>query len=135
MWKLSLLWKMSFLNVTAVEIEIAELIEPAVKIEIAVLIEPAVEIEPDILISAGSISTSLTLKSVILFLFDFLKSSCLGKKDSHFCLVYGKVYIKKISISILCHERDKGSFPGLNFHITDVEIEPSVLIGIPPLRS
>ena len=62
---------MSFLNVTAVEIEIAELIEPAVKIEIAVLIEPAVEIEPDILISAGSISTSLTLKSVILFLFYF----------------------------------------------------------------
>ena len=34
----------------------------------------------------GSISTSLTLKSVILFLTDFKKSSCLGKKD--FFLIY-----------------------------------------------
>ena len=40
----------------------------------------------------GSISTSRQLKSVILFLFDFKKSSCLGEKDSHFRLVYGKVY-------------------------------------------
>ena len=40
----------------------------------------------------GSISTSRQLKSVILFLFDFKKSSCLGEKDSRFCLVYGKVY-------------------------------------------
>ena len=52
MWKLSmdveiLRWKMSFLNVTAVEIELA------------VLIESAVEIESAVLISAGSISTSL----------------------------------------------------------------------------
>ena len=41
--------------------------------------------------TAGSIYT-MTLKSVILFLFDFKKSSSLGEKDSHFCLVYGKVY-------------------------------------------
>ena len=26
------------------------------------------------------------------FLFDFEESSCLGEKDSHFCLVCGKVY-------------------------------------------
>ena len=43
----------------------------AVKIELSVLIEPAVEIEPAVFISAGSISTSLTLKSIILFLFNF----------------------------------------------------------------
>ena len=54
---------MSLLNVTTVEIELA------------VLIEPAVTIDPAVLISAGSISTStsLTLKSVILFLFDLKK--------------------------------------------------------------
>ena len=40
----------------------------------------------------GSISKSLTLKSVILFPFDFKKSSCLGEKDSHSCLVYWKIY-------------------------------------------
>ena len=51
----------------------------------------------------GSISTSLTLKCVILFLFDFLKSSRLGKKDSHFGLVYGKVYPKISSISKNIH--------------------------------
>ena len=42
--------------------------------------------------TGGSFSTSRQLKSVILFLFDFLKSSCLGENDSHLCLVYGKVY-------------------------------------------
>ena len=31
-------------------------------------------------------------ESVILFLFDFKKSSYLSEKDSHFCLAYGKVY-------------------------------------------
>ena len=108
MWKLSLMWKMSLLNVTAVKIELAVLIEPAVEIE------PDVEIEPAALISAaqfphpGSISTLLTLKSLILFLFDFKKSS------------------------IVFHVRGNGSFPGLNFHITEVEIEPAVLKEIPP---
>ena len=39
----------------------------------------------------GSISTSRQLKSVILFLFDFLKSSCLGEKDSKtFC--FGEIF-------------------------------------------
>jgi hypothetical protein len=41
----------------------------------------------------GSISTSRQLKSAILFLFDVKKSSCLGEKDTHFCLVYVKVYL------------------------------------------
>ena len=71
----------------------------------------------------GSITTSLTLKSVIPFLFDFIKRSCLGEKDSHFCLVYGKVY-QKILISLLFHVPGNTSFSGLNFHIQDVEIEP-----------
>ena len=49
-------------------------------------------------LTGGSFSTSRlnfhipAFKSVILFLFDFLKISCLGEKDSHFCLVYAKVY-------------------------------------------
>ena len=71
---------------------------------LAVEIESAVEIELFPFYTTGSfstagsistaisISTSVTLKSVILFLSDFLKSSCLDKTDSHFCLVYGKVY-------------------------------------------
>ena len=78
----------------------------------------------------GSISSSWQLKSVILFLFDFKKSSCLGEKDSHFCLVYGKVY-KKIFF-IIFHVRGHVSFPGLIFHIQDVENEPPVLKEIPP---
>ena len=110
---------------------------------------------------AVEISTSVTLKSVILFLFDFKKRSCFGKKDFHFCLVYGKVYqgcilnskfiflpppggggsnrriytpevYLKISIYILFYVRGNGSFPGLNFHITYVESEPAVLKEIPP---
>ena len=145
-------------NVTDVEIELAVEIEPAV------LIEPAVEIELFPFYTAGSINTastavtlrrlifhsildfhsklnfhskhnfqSVTLKSVILFLLNFNKSSFLSKKDSDFCLVYGIVY-KKISISILFHVRGNGNFPGLNFHITDVESEPAVLKEIPPLH-
>ena len=62
----------------------------------------------------------------------FKKSSGLGEKNSHFCLVYGKVH-KKISISLLFHVQGNGSYPGLNFHILDVEIEPAVLKEIPPL--
>ena len=37
-------------------------------------------------------STAVTLKSLILFLFYFKNSSCLGKEDSQFCLVYGNVF-------------------------------------------
>jgi len=47
LWKLILLWKMSLLNVTAVEIELHE------------LVGPAGEIEPAVLISAGTFSTFL----------------------------------------------------------------------------
>jgi len=68
----------------------------------------------------------------MLFLLDFLKGSCFGEGDSHFCLVCGRVYLK-ISISILFHVGGNGSFPGLNIHIQDVEIEPPVLKEIPPL--
>ena len=39
------------------------------------------EIEPAEINTASSISTEVTLKSVIFFLFEFKKSSCLGKKD------------------------------------------------------
>ena len=89
------------------------------------------------ILTGGSFSTSrlnfhIHLKSVILFLFDFKKSSCLGEKDSHFCLVYAKVYFKKIFF-ILFHVRGHGSFPGLIFHIQDVENEPPVIKEIPPL--
>ena len=35
-------------------------------------------------------------------------------------------------LSILFHVRGNGSFPGLNFHSTDVESEPAVLKEIPP---
>ena len=47
---------------------------------------------PGSIFTSSSISTAVTLKSVILFQFDFKKSTYLGKKESHFCLVYGKVY-------------------------------------------
>ena len=42
--------------------------------------------------TAGSFSTAVTSKSVILFLFYSKNSSCLVVKDSHFCLVYGDVF-------------------------------------------
>ena len=103
----------------------------------------------------GSISTSLTLRRLIFhsklnfhiqaqfphpwhyragYFSGWLseKSPGLGKKDSHFCLVYGKVY-QKISISILYNVRGNGIFPELNFHITDVDSEPAVLKESPPL--
>ena len=44
--------------------------------------------------TASSIFTAVTLKSVVLFLLYFKNSSCLGKKDSKFCLVYGNVCLK-----------------------------------------
>ena len=81
--------------------------------------------------TASSISTTVTLKSVILFLFYFKHRSCLGKDNSHFCLVYGKVL--KITLFILFHVRRNWSFPVLNFHSTAVESEPAVLKEIPPL--
>ena len=37
-----------------------------------------------------------------------------------------------MSISILFHVRGNGRFPGLNFQITDVEIESAVLKETPP---
>ena len=61
--------------------------------------------------TAGSCSAAVTLKSVILFLFYLKTSSCLGKKDSHFCLVYRKVYWK-ITISMLFHIRGNWSLRG-----------------------
>ena len=45
------------------------------------------------------------------FCLTFKKSLCLGDKNSHFWLVYGKVY-KKISISLLFHVRGNRSFSG-----------------------
>ena len=54
--------------------------------------------------TTSSISTAVTLKSAILFLFYFKNSSCLGKKDSHFCLVYGTVFIN-VTFLILFHVR------------------------------
>ena len=63
----------------------------------------------------GSISTSRQLKNVILFLFDFKKSSCLGERDSHFCLVYGKVYLKKIFFIHIIPRTRARKFSGAHF--------------------
>ena len=91
-------------------------IEPTVEVEPAVLIEPAVEIElfpcymagsnstAGSINTASSISTAVTLKGVILFLFYFRNSSCFGKKDSHFCLLYGKVILNEIFFNYSTYE-------------------------------
>ena len=55
------------------------------------------------------------------------------KKIHIFALFKGRYIKKKKEKNILFHVRGHGSFPGLIFHIQDVEDEPPVLKEIPPL--
>ena len=55
-------------------------------------------------------------------------------KKIHIFAKFTGRYIKKIFF-ILFHVRGHGSFPGLIFHIQDVENEPPVLKKIPPLHN
>ena len=71
--------------------------------------------------------------NVILFLFHFKNNSCLGKKDSHFCLAYGNVFKMYLTFLILIHVRGNWKFRRLIFQSNAVESEPAVLKEIPPL--
>ena len=77
-WKLSLLYKLTLFNVTAVEIELAELIEPAVKIKR--ITGEWLNFHSRLNFHCRLFSPAVTLKSAILFLFYLKNNSCLGKK-------------------------------------------------------
>ena len=70
---------------------------------------------------------------MILFLFDFKKSSCLGEKRFTFLPSLRQGILEKKIVFILFHVRGHRSFPGLIFHIQDVENEPPVKKENPPL--
>ena len=102
LWKFRLLWKMSLLYYTAGSIS-----------------------------TASSIYTALTLKSVILLLLYFKNSSCLVKKDSHFCLVAtGKCY-KSNFFNIIPRERELKT-SAAQFPQQRCANEPAVLKETPP---
>ena len=93
------------------------------------------EIEPAEIKTAGSISTegsfftagSISTSRLNLHIPDIKKRDTF----SVWLLKFLKTFLPSLRKSILKNTYE-GSFTGLNFHITDVEIEPDVLKETPP---